>query len=414
MTESRINPESNNPTLIVGREAIYARLQQHVLDPPHRQAILFTGHDGIGKTALLQHFTRMFDNQILGVYFPLSEAPLHSTDAWIDNLIERTNEMLEAYNFTVERVTSLEEVDNETYDNWFRDIYLFEVMHLIRPHRRMVWLFDDIEYLLDALPEQVTYLHQLLQTHLQLTIICTLNTEYEDRIADLAPLVTTANSERLHRLSVDDSINLIRQYAPGSTDEMVSTIYNMTGGHPLLLSNIGTELNKAWASHSDNEALRIAQPAAYNLSQAHFRQLWQRLSQNERIVLTTIANLIYDDPLRNVGVDTIQSWLIETDYPLDTTTIHAALRGLDYLDIVNHQRNAGYKIVAGMMQTWLLEHARLSDIENGTASGIRMSISWRAVIGVVIIVILLTILLFSLPTPISSPTEILPTVTLAQ
>jgi hypothetical protein len=411
MTETILPSESQIVIPVIGRETLYARLQQYVLDPPNRHAFLFTGHDGVGKSRLLQHFPQVFDNQILAIYVPLDKAPLTSTDEWLHHLLDCTNEMLEAHEFTLSRVPQ-EADENLTFADWFCDVYLYEVMHMIRPQRRIAWLLDDAEYLLKALPEQITYLHRLLQTHLQLAIIMTLDTEHEAQMPELVPLVNISAAERLHRLTKTDSAELLRHYAPGASDEVVNAVYEATGGHPLLLNNFGRELHTTWASHSDNQALQAARPTAYAASEPHFRHLWQLLSQDERLVLTAIASLIYDDPLKTVTAEHIEAWLVETDYPKDIVAIHAALRGLDYQDIVSNYRNEGFKLIAGMMQTWLLEHARLTDAVDG--SGFKVKLSWRIVVLVGVVIVLLIVLLFALPSPTLNPSDAIPTVTLAQ
>jgi Na+-transporting NADH:ubiquinone oxidoreductase subunit NqrB len=159
--------------------------------------------------------------------------------------------------------------------------------------------------------------------------------------------------------------------------------------------------------------LEAARPVAYAASDSHFRQMWQVLTRDERLVLTAIASLIYDDPLKAVTVERIETWLVETDYPMDTTAIHAALRGLDYQDVVSNLRNQGYKLVAGMMQTWLLEHARLSEIAGSSFAGLSQKISWRVLLIAGIIILGLIIVLILLPAPTLAPSDTIPTVTLA-
>lgn len=413
MTESILPPEPNTETPFAGRETLYARLQQHVLDPPNPHAIIFTGHDGIGKSTLLYQFPRVFDNQILGIYINLATAPLNSVSGWLQYLLEQTNKVLAAHEFSLSRVPQEADEDMDFVD-WFRDVYLYRVIHIIRPHRRIVWLLDDVEYLLDALPEQVDYLHQLLQTHLQLAVVMTLNSKYEQRLAELTPLVNPLVAERLQQLLKADSIEVIRQYAPGASDEIINTVYEATGGHPRLLTNFGRELHTAWASHSDNQALQVARQAAYATGDAHFRHMWQLISRDERLILIAMASLIYDDPLAIITPQHIEAWLVETDYPMDIVAIHAALRGLEYQEIISHSRNNGVKLSAGMMQTWLLEHAHLTDIDDSPQAGFNIEMSRPILVVLVVVIALIIALLFMLPSPQLDKSGTIPTVTLSQ
>ena len=83
-------------------------------------------------------------------------------------------------------------------------------------------------------------------------------------------------------------------------------------------------------------------------------------SLNERLVLTAITDLIFEDPLDKISVPLLQTWLTDTDYPLDTTAILSALRSLEYNEIVTGMPDA-IVLTSGLMQTWLLENARLQN-----------------------------------------------------
>lgn len=384
-----------------GRELLYARLQQHILDPPDRHAIIYVGHDGMGKSALLQHFSSVFDNTMLSFYVSLEKMNLSDEETWLQHLITETNQLLDVHNFSLSRVPSLDkneesEITPISLKDWVHDTYLSEVLHIIRPHRRLVWLFDDAEYLLKASDEHIIYLHELLEKHSQLAIVLTLDTEYEDKLVQLTPLVNPAAAERIHRLTLEESSDLIRLYAPGADDNFVQNIFEATGGKPRLLARYGHELQKRWAEQSDSQALEEAKNAVYELSLEEFRIIWLGLSRDERFVLTGIASLIYNDPLRLVRHELIENWLIETDYPMDIVAINAALRSLDYRDIVSQHQNHGTRLVMGLMQQWLLEHARLDD----TAQDNRGQISLQLVGIIVIVIVLLISLFLLLPNPI--------------
>jgi putative ATPase len=400
-----------------GRELLYARLQQHILDPANRHAIIYTGHEGMGKTALLQHFSSVFDDTMLSFYVSLEKMDLRDEENWLQHLIGESNQLLGVHNFSLSRVPSLEtedideanEISEISLKDWMRDTYLTEILHIIRPHRRLVWLFDDAEYLLNASDEHLSYLHNLLEKHPQLAIVLTLDTEHEDKLSQLAPLVNPTTVERIHRLSYDESADLIRQYAPGAEDSSIKNIFEATGGHPRLLARFGQELQKRWTEQSDSQALEAAKKVVYEASLEEFREIWLSLSRDERLVLTGIASLIYDDPLRQVMPKFIENWLIETDYPMDIVAISAALRSLDYRDIVSQHQNHGTQLVMALMQRWLLEHARLDDTDNNS----RGRVSVQLVVIVLLAIVLLIALFLLLPNPIISNSTGLATATLS-
>lgn len=407
--------ENTNPTTqpipFAGRQGLYARMQQHIIDPPDRFALLYTGHDGIGKSALLTQFSTIFDDSLLGIYIALETAPLADENAWLQYLIDAINTMLEAHNFSLSRVPTVTSDSELPLRQWLNEVYLPEVFRIIRPQRRLVWLFDNAEhFLVHPAINHCQLLADWMKAHHQMAIVLTLNTRHEAKIADLAPLVKPSSEERLHLLTLEDSANIIRAWAPGAEDSLIADVFQATGGHPQLLQFFGQELAKVWNQSSPDDAYKHASKRVNRLSDKLFLETWGLLDHNQRLVLTALTSLIYDDPLRDVTSKQIENWLIETDYPVDLVGIQAALRGLDYRDIV---RNQPHKIVllARLHQQWLLEHARLeSDLPSAPRS---QAIPVRVILAIIGIVIVVLLLLVLLPPPTISP---LPnaTVTLAQ
>ena len=408
MNEFDTLPEEQ-PEPFAGREAVYARLQQQIVDPPDRHALIYIGHDGMGKTALLRHFSTVFDDPLLSIFVSLQEMNLADEDVWLQYLITEINQLLESLNFSLSRVPELDNENEETLKDWIRDTYLTEVLHILRPHRHLVFLLDDAEHLLNAPEGHLAYLYELLEHHSQLAIVLTLNTKYEDKLNELIPLVNPNNAERIHRLTAEDCADVIRQYAPGADDSIVEQIFEATGGHARLLARYGRELQKHWSQETDSQAFESAQKAVYDSSLEEFRLIWLDLSRNERLVLTAIASLIYDDPLRQVTPKLIEGWLIETDYPMDIVGIGAALRSLDYHDIVMQLPNQGLQLVMGLMQKWLLEHARLDD----ETSSNRGTIPVRLILIVIAVIIVLILAVVLLPNPIFTGDNVSATATLA-
>ena len=406
-----INQPSNNDnqsSIVAGRDIVYARLQQKILDPSDRHAILFTGHDGIGKTTLLEHFSVIFDDPLLSIFTSLSGNQFLAHDDLIQTLINDISGVLERTNFSLSRIPLFDNDDDLSLKNWFKDIYLPEIITIIRPHRRIVWLLDDVEKLLTFDKTIINYWHDVLKENHQFAMVMTLNTDHEATIIQFDPLVNVVHAERLSHLSYDDSAMLIQQYAAGIDESILKSIFAATGGHPQLLTRYGQILQSQWAEHSDNKAFEHAKPLMYQATRDDFRQLGLKLTRDERLVLTAIASLIYDDPLTGVTPKRLEAWLIETDYLLDIVTINAALRGLDYQDIVRHQ-GENIAITMRLMQQWLLEQARL---DNGDRLTPRGNVSIQRIIIVVMIIAVLIALLLLIPPQYIDTTSSIPTATL--
>ncbi|MEO0598756.1 MAG: hypothetical protein AAF126_21785, partial [Chloroflexota bacterium] len=200
---SEQTPPPNNTTHVVqtyqpyaGRETLFARLQQYILDPTHRNAVVITGQRRMGKTATVREFTRIFSDPILPVLVMSDDVqPTFNTENLVHLLVARINAILDEHDFSLVRVPELadslqseasndEEGETEPDEKpvlstiaWFMDVYMPEVMAIIRPHRRIVWLFDDALFLNTGNDDTIGYLHDLLAQESQLAIILTMDTE---------------------------------------------------------------------------------------------------------------------------------------------------------------------------------------------------------------------------------------------
>ena len=406
MTDAIPDPQSTQ-SVFAGREKIFSRIQQTILDPPAKHALLFTGHDGIGKTALLQQAQHVFSDPILCVFIALTEDMTESDI--LEQLIDATNFMLSEHEFSLARVPEIADDSPLSSRDWMRDVYLSTVITIIRPHRHLVWLIDDAHLVLNNAPEFLLYMDSLLADYPQLTIILSASTDYDNRLQEFAPLIDPTAAERIRRLTHDESAILLRQLAPGASEAAIEKVCTLTGGHPQLLQAYGKAMNADFTHSSDVTDVQKVTPRVYTSVKDLFRDAWGHLNRNERLTLTAIASLLYDDPLKSVSSQNLATWLVQNDYPMDIVGVHAALRGLDYRDIVAHQEDGSIKLLAGLMQSWLLENALLDEDNNQSIFQLRW---WMLALAILIIVILL-ILATQAPQLVNPLPEAAPTITLS-
>lgn len=405
---AEINPPPETDGYFVGRQAIFARLQQQILDPltEQRHALVFTGHDGIGKSALLKQFSTIFDDPLLSIYTALTPE-LSDKDELLGQLVQSINQLLADHNFSLSRIPEFDANESSDFSEWLRVDYLPMMMRIIRPHRRLVWLLDDAEHLLNLSDDILSYLQQLLTEFPQVTIILTLSTEYDDKLSQFQPLINPVQTERIPLLNESDSIDLLQHYLPGINDTTITEIVTATGGHPHLLTRYGETLQRLRAESADTEAYQQAKTSVYQTSQVDFKQTWSKLTRDERLTLSAIASLIYDDPLQVIRAQVIEAWLVETDHVLDIVAVNAALRSLDYRDIIVYQQGEGLQIQSGLMQQWLLEQARIDEVVNERRGQLPTPIILLALVIIIIIVVVLSLVppqLFDNTAPIVTAT----------
>ena len=171
---------------------------------------------------------------------------------------------------------------------------------------------------------------------------------------------------RLPNLAPDETKWLLQAPVQGLyavPDEITLAVQRAVGGAPNLVQQFGYQFFKRWEATPELnvftlEDVKAVTPAVYLYNEADYRDRWERLTANERTVLTAISGRLYDDPLGRIDAAAIQAWLVDTDFPIDITAINATLRSLEYREILQPTPD-GIALSADLMQSWLLENARL-------------------------------------------------------
>lgn len=377
-----LNPFNDAATApLATRERLAIQLRQHLTDPVGYGAALLRGREHIGKSCQLRQFRRESQDISFGVMIPLAEITFTDEDDLLTRIAEATAQHIVDYGYvTVDTVLLPENAppddDGPTPScrEWLRDAVLPQCIRYIRNQRRLVWMFDDVDVLIDAITNEripadlPAYLADLLSP--QLAMVMTRDLRDEDHIDFLRPLVKDAGVYRLSTLTqAEVSVylrSLPRYLFP---DEVVTAIYRLTGGEPVLLNDFAQELYTVTTEeiqHFDENAVKRFAATIYPKHDSFFRDMWNALPRNERLVLTAMSSRQYSAPTMPITTTRIATWLAEVDLPLDDISVNAALRGLEYNDVID--RKDGQIIIrARMMQQWLLEHAQISP--NATATG---------------------------------------------
>jgi hypothetical protein len=416
------NPFRSETPPFAGREGALARLHQQLIDPNNRFALLFIGQRYSGKTALLKMFFRVFDETYLGVYLPLPTTPLDDETVWLRTLYGAAREVLLDAGMSRERVLELPDYDTNLRE-WLSQTAMPRIVQGLRGGRQLVFLLDDADCLIEAITakrlpaDTPAYLQSLLLP--KIDFVLTLNTDYEDRLRVLYPLINPPDAYRLHYLTRDEFTELYPGPDMAIVEQVAEKAYRLIGGHPALAQRLGDLLWQRTGSRMMSpEDVSAVVPEMYSESTTLYRQLWQELTLNERLVLTALSSLLYADPLKPVSPEQIEAWLVETDYQLDLTAIHAAIRGLEYREIVGHERG-GLVLISGLLQKWLLENARVESPPTIASRPERVlpqqghRALWIAIgAAVILFVLVMTALLLNTP-PSPSTFETIPTITLA-
>ena len=352
-----------------GRKEAFARLYSRLFDPVNTGAILFLGRQHSGKSALLHNADAVFKETAVGVYVSLRDLTPESEASWLLALAQAITNVLTEHGFTLSRLSQLDPLGDQPRE-WLETAFLPQTLGAVR--RKLLILIDDADRLLMAeragqLPDDIfDYLLSLTRKFRDLHIAMALDADFEADIDDFAPLVAPKDVVRLGNLSADESQWLLQAPSHGLyviPDDCALAVHRLVGGAPGLVQHFGYQFFKRWETYPELnvftlEDIKALTSTIYLYNEADYRVLWEHLGANERLVLTAMSDLLYNDPLGRMDAQAIQAWLVETDFPLDVTTINATLRSLEYRDILM-PTPAGISLSASLLQSWLLENARL-------------------------------------------------------
>ncbi len=352
-----------------GRQDAFARLYARLFDPTSTSAMLFMGRRHSGKTALLRNANSVFKETALGIYVPLRQIVLDKESVWLLALAQTITAELVEQGYIVSRLSQLD-APGDDMRYWLEVIFLPQILGAVR--RKLLILLDDADRLMMAvrsgqLPaDTFDYLLSLTQKNPRFYITAAMDTEFEDDLDDLAPLVMPNDVIRLTRLAPDETKWLLQAPVQGLysiPDDCTLAVQRTVGGAPGLVQHFGYQFFQRWEATPELnvftlEDVKAVTPSIYLYNEADYHDLWERLTSNEQLVMTAISGLLYDDPIGRIDAAALQGWLVDTDYPLDITAINATLRSLEYHEILQPTPN-GISLSADLMQTWLLENARL-------------------------------------------------------
>jgi hypothetical protein len=340
-------------------------------DPSSAGVSIILGRRDIGKTSLLRYFPSYFDDTFVGVYLPLKNKSVSSESDWLNTLALSTMEALSQRDFSFYKLPK-QNADDQDMRHWMQTEYLPGMFEIIRG-RRLVWLLDDTGSLIQWAkagklpPDHFAYLDGLVKTFQNLGIIMAMDSRYEMQISTMSPLVSVTDVYRLANLTDDETRALIQQPIQNMyrvSDEAASAVFSATAGQPRLVQRFGAALYE-FHEVADTprtilnlEDVKTVTTTVQKLSESDFQKTWDEMGRNERLVLTAMTRLMYADPLTPVTINGISEWLIESDYPLDLTTINAAIRGLEYDELIENTKS-GITLRSSLIQVWLLQHAEL-------------------------------------------------------
>lgn len=380
----------------VGREGALSWIRQHLADPIHTPVPAFIGRDGIGKTALLKQFAGVHpESSFVGVYINCRAHDIQNEMDWLLVIYQAVRDHIKSLGIVIEVVKFSDLTDDaEDFKAWFKDDYLQKVIRRLENNGRLLLLIDNAEVLVETMmrdtlaEDYFAYLNDLRSA--RCGVAFTIHIDYENRLELFYTLVQDAEQfMRLDSLTFEQAQHLLNRTYHAIDAEAIETIYKASGGEPRFIKAFSAYLSPETAV--DNTKVKSVTRNIYDNHRTVFRKIWGELTDDERLVLSAIGNMVYDDPFGTINAGQIERWLSETEHPLDLTAIHAAIRGLEYRELLTGDARNELTLKMGLFLSWILEQGGLHD-DRASNSGLSNRVILVGTLALIILVIALVVL----------------------
>lgn len=369
MSENPYNPlqPTRDPLLFVGRDETLAAIQLHLVSGTDHHAVTIFGQRGMGKSSLLSQIPLNIDERFVCVYIDLNQAELDDVSGFVAAVVDQIRAMLEIIEASTLRLPAFPAAAEVDHLDWLAGEYLEVVLAAIRRSRHLVLMLDDVHLLFDAmdtgnLPSHLmTYLAVLLDRYDRLNIIAALDITYETRALQTPPFDNSQFHHRLTNLAPEQAEAVLTKPVEGFYEfepPALRHVLELSGGHPFHLHSFGRLIYRLYEQERRVSTIALVDieavyPAALEQAGDVVKPLWEHIRPNERLALTALLDLRRHNPAEQFSPEALREWLSKTDYPLNAVQLAAALRGLEYLGIVQTTHHGEYAFSSGIQADWL-------------------------------------------------------------
>jgi hypothetical protein len=224
-------------SLFIGRQSIFIWLQEQTRKNGGSTPLILEGMPGIGKTSILkQVMSGRLNEGIIPVYFDLNELPSESLSDFLWSIAKSTMKSLELHGF---QEPSLEKRLLVLRPWQAFNQHFWQYIPQAVGERKILFAFDNFNSIVNngRDNEKLAVLRQRLfslfesQDNIQMLVTLTGRFEAFD-LNSLAPF-QNARNQRVPAFTEDETNELLRQAGSFPIfSDLVSYIYELTGGHP--------------------------------------------------------------------------------------------------------------------------------------------------------------------------------------
>lgn len=354
-----------DPTLFVGRDDALRFLTLHLSGRRTPRALVVLGTHGIGKSSLLGRVPLVVDERYPSVKVDAASIEMDNPVAFVATIVDQTRAMMNAIEASTYRLPAFPDVSDPTVNllGWLADEYLEVVFSAIRRTRHLVLMVDNVHLVFDAMDagyfpaDFMTYWQRLLDTYEQLDLLFSLDISYEARALQTPPMDDPNLHIRLSHLEPAEARQLIIEPVKtlyGFEADALARVMSWAGGHPYHLQAIGRLLYRRWEEDRTRlnlmtvHDLMAVYPAALDMAKDTISPTYEALRPNERLVLTALLDIN-----RPATIADLHTWLQTAEHGLETVQIAAALRGLEYLNVIDVDEQDRFDFLSQLEADWL-------------------------------------------------------------
>ncbi|MBE2223103.1 MAG: ATP-binding protein [Anaerolineae bacterium] len=350
--------------VFVGREDVFAFIKENMLGTHQNNVIILHGQRRTGKTSVLYRLGQVMNESHFGVLIDMQGKPARGEADFLFSIADDIIFALEDHGIFIDP-PSREDFEEQP-EFFFRSRFL----RSLRPHlagKNLLLLFDEFEELQRRVedgrlqPEIFQFLRNLMQHDERVDFVFSGTHKLEELGAEYwSILFNIAAYKPITFLSKDDMVRLIRnpiaeynlEYDPLAEERIIK----VTAGHPyfaqLVLHEMVVLHNESQRSYMtvmdvDNGLERIVERG-----EAHFKFIWSESSEEERLVLQAITELLVGADA--VNVNDMRTFLADRGYDSEDNWAQALL-DLEGRDILKRPsaKSPMYRFKVDLIRLWI-------------------------------------------------------------
>jgi len=350
--------------VFVGREDVFEFIKENMLGTHQNNVIILHGQRRTGKTSVLYRLGQVMSESHYGVLIDMQGKPARGEADFLFSIADDIIFALEDHDIFIDP-PSREDFEEQP-EFFFRSRFL----RSLRPHldgKNLLLLFDEFEELQRRVedgrlsPEIFQFLRNLMQHDERVDFVFSgthkleeLGAEYWSILFNIAAykpitFLSDADMERLIRNPIA-KYNL--EYDPLAEERIIK----VTAGHPyfsqLVLHEMVVLHNESQRSYMTVMDVDAGLERIVERGEAHFKFIWSESSEEERLVLQTITELLVGTDA--VNVKDMDTFLADRGYESEDDW-QQALMNLEGRDILKRPsaKSPMYRFKVDLIRLWI-------------------------------------------------------------